>query len=104
MKILKNDSLRNNMNNKKRCIISLLVAFIIAFIPMASGKIYYMEADDFLMNLISKGGFGNGPDSYLIYMNIFVGWILKLLYKLFPATDWFAYLYFAVIVSAFSAL
>lgn len=89
---------------KRKWLVSIAVASIIVFIPSVLNRLYYLEPDDYLMNLISQGEFGEGADSYLVFINIIAGRMLKQLYGVFPGLNWFALFYLFTVIFAFSVL
>ena len=59
--------------------------------------------DDYAMKMIASGAFGS-PDSHLIYINSFIGYILKTFYTLTPHIPWYEVFQFLLILISLSAV
>jgi hypothetical protein len=75
----------------------LLYTFFITFLLGYVLAIYYPliwnDNDDFGMSLISRGYFTGNPDNHLIFINSFIGNVLKMLYGLKSTTEWYSWLF-----------
>ena len=85
-------------------IYSLCISSAVALCLFVFDKIYYFAPDDYLMNLISRGAFGNGTDAYLIFLNIILGYIIKGMNELIPAINWFVVSYIFTVIYCFTWL
>ncbi|MCP1101257.1 hypothetical protein M2454_000351 [Aequitasia blattaphilus] len=62
----------------------------------------YEVSDDFIMENILSGAFGNSPNPHILFVNIIVGYGLLPLYKLFPGFSW--YFLFLLVVGLVSLI
>lgn len=94
--------LKNIGNNKKNnlaistMINAIFLALIILFCDMK-----YEVSDDFIVDTILSGAYGNGYDEHLLFSNILYGYFLKFLYQLIPVVSWY---FVGQIVICFCAL
>lgn len=63
------------------------------------GNLTWETNDDELFNLIAAGAYGFSNSQYLIFINIIYGWMVKMLYYLFPSLN--AYLFFMLGLNSF---
>ena len=71
------------MNTRKKRLLIAVTSIIIWTVCVYFGYVSYDVNDDAGMNLIAAGAYG--PDSqYLVHINILHGYVLKLLYWIFP--------------------
>lgn len=68
----------------------LLPASIISLVPFLVTRVYYMVADDYLLNYIANGSFGTAGSAHLVYIRAVIGGVLKALYLLAPGVNWYA--------------
>lgn len=68
----------------------LLPAAIISLVPFLVTRVYYMVADDYLLNYIANGSFGTAGSAHLVYIRAVIGGVLKALYLLAPGVNWYA--------------
>jgi hypothetical protein len=79
----------NKLDNKKgffKVVTITLIEFIflITFFPLT-----YETNDNFWMNAIASGANSGSPSEYLVFINIFIGKILKLFYTIIPSINWY---------------
>lgn len=84
--------------------LSVFVSLILVLIPCVLDKLYYFAADDYLMNLIAQGAYGETADSYLVYNNVLLGYLLKFLYIFCSSVNWYPVLQLGTIVVMFSLI
>jgi hypothetical protein len=64
---------------------------LLAFVPAA-----WDDSDDVRMSMIAAGiGSSDGPSAQLVYMNVAVGSVLKLLYTKMPDVTWYTWMHIA---------
>lgn len=51
--------------------------------------IKYEVSDDFMMDAVLSGAFGQGYNAHLLFSNIFLGYALKIMYMLIPVVSWY---------------
>ena len=66
--------------------------------------IYYYQPDDYLMNYINRGSFGNTADPYVVFINVMFGRITAAFYNLLPQINWFGIMYISAVGFIFWAL
>lgn len=49
----------------------------------------YEVSDDFVVDMILSGAYGNGYDEHLLFSNILLGYFLKVIYQLIPVVSWY---------------
>lgn len=87
------------MNNKKtvlRKTMILLICLTVFFVFNRFGYTFYQTNDDEALNLIAAGAYGIGYSQYLIYVNIAVGWFLRICYQLIPSVNWYYTIFLAL--------
>lgn len=60
--------------------------------------IYYIQSDDYEMNIISMGGVSGKPDEHLIFIKAVLGYILKSFYNLNNNINWYGVFYLLTII------
>ncbi len=65
------------------------------------GGILYETNDDTAMNLMAAGAYGDASQ-YLVYTNILMGWMFKILYGIFPGVN--VYLWTYLLLNLFSVI
>lgn len=60
----------------------LLAAFIFS-------EIKYEVSDDFVMETIVSGAYGQSPNPHMLFVNVLYGYLLKPAYLLFPGVNWY---------------
>lgn len=93
---------RKILSHKK--ILSLLYAGIIVLFKYMLGNIYYAMNDDYAMDYISQGKYGNGYDEHLVFINAIIGKAIKALYSVSENINWFAMIYLIIVIAIFSVL
>lgn len=56
----------------------------------------YEMSDDFIMEGILSGAYGNGMNPHMIFVNIIYGYILLPFYKMFPMVSWYFVFYLLI--------
>ncbi|RKJ51285.1 hypothetical protein D7X25_17355 [bacterium 1XD42-8] len=64
---------------------------------------YFETNDDAIMALMAEGAYGQ-REEHLVYMSIFAGKLLKLLYGLCPSIRWYSLVQYGVLFSAFTGI
>lgn len=62
-------------------------AFLLCAILFCDIK--YEVSDDFMMEAVLSGAFGQGYNAHLLFSNIFLGYALKIMYMLIPIVSWY---------------
>lgn len=70
-------------------LLSIIVNLIFLFLVLLFCDIKYEVSDDFVMASIMSGAYGDAPNPQMIFINMFAGYILLPLYKLFPNVSWY---------------
>ena len=73
-------------------------AFLLCAILFCDIK--YEVSDDFMMEAVLSGAFGQGYNAHLLFSNIFLGYALKIMYMVIPVVSW--YFVFQISVCFFS--
>ncbi len=68
---------------------AILINLIFLVLAIIFCDMKYEVSDDFVMQSIIEGAYGNSYDSHLLYSNILLGYGLKCLYLLFPKVGWY---------------
>lgn len=95
VKLVKSEKLHNEINRKHGLFLFLIMGILITGTCIVFSLPYY-AADDYLMNYIANGSFGNSTN--LIYPNVVVGTFLRGLYQLIPGVNWYFVVYQAIMV------
>ncbi len=90
------------LSNKK--ILCVFISSMIVIVKYILGDLYYAASDDYLMDYISQGKFGNGYDEHLVFINVIIGKIIKALNGVSEQINWFAVIFLLIVVSVFSIL
>lgn len=95
--------------NKKTGLLQLFLRFLplaaaVSALPLLTGRIYYMVADDYLLNSIACGAFGRDGSPYLVFIRTPAGLLLKWLYGIAPSVNWYAAMLIALISISFAVL
>ena len=64
----------------------VLSAFAVA-VPLNLRPVYFMVADDYLLNYIANGSYGTEHSDHLIYIQSPLGRFLKMLYGVMPGVN-----------------
>ncbi|MBR4831016.1 MAG: hypothetical protein IKZ97_00145, partial [Butyrivibrio sp.] len=78
--------------NKKRYIIIGAISLVFFISCILLGNLCYSTNDDTIMNLIAAGACGESSQ-YLIYNNIILGYLFKILYITIPGVNWYLWIY-----------
>ena len=73
-------------------------------LPFLTGTVYFMVADDYLLNYIANGSYGLENSDHLIFIRIPVGALLKALYSVTASVNWYMILLLAATVLSFALL
>lgn len=72
---------------------SLAMAFLLNGVFLLCAILFcdikYEVSDDFMMEAVLSGAFGQGYNAHLLYSNIFLGYALKIMYMLIPVVSWY---------------
>lgn len=80
--------------------IACVLGCLLAFVPAA-----WDDSDDVRMSMIAAGiGSEDGPSSSLVYLNVVVGSVLKLLYTKMPDVTWYTWMHVAAHCVSLSAV
>ena len=88
-------------NDKKNVLIAFAINAIFLLLVIMFCDMKYEVSDDFIVDSILSGAYGNGYDEHLLFSNILYGYFLKLMYKLIPVISWY---FVAQIVICFCSL
>ena len=80
----------------------LLLSAVISVIPFFCMKVYYMYGDDYLMNYIANGSYGEEFSDHLIFPRILFGTLTKFLYGITKEVNWYAVLLAATVIVSFA--
>ncbi|MBR2188222.1 MAG: hypothetical protein IJ860_02265 [Eubacterium sp.] len=93
------------MSKKVRMrIIFLALAGILCILPFFLKPVYFMEPDDYLLNFIANGSYGAAYSPWLVFIQYPAGMLLKGLYALTTAVNWYAVLLVGADLLAFFVL
>lgn len=81
----------SNFLKKYQDIIILSIIILISYGNIKIFRIRYSTADDYLLNNIISGTFGDNYDYHLLYINNILGIILKILYSIIPKINLYAF-------------
>ena len=68
---------------------SFLINAIFLLLVVLFCDMKYEVSDDFIVDSILSGAYGNGYDEHLLFSNIIYGYFLKFLYQLIPVVSWY---------------
>lgn len=80
---------------KHPLLISIIINVIIVALCLVSGTVKYEVSDDYIMQLVVSGGYGE-PSPYIMFMSPIIGIMLSSLYRVCGIVNW--YFTFQVIV------
>ena len=72
--------------------VCLAVSVLLTALPCLFTDIFYLYGDDYLLNYIANGSFGEKYSAYLVFIKYPAGLMLKALYALAPGVNWYAVL------------
>ena len=78
---------------------TIVLLLIVLFCDMK-----YEVSDDFVMQSIIEGAYGNDYDPHLLFSNIILGYILKVFYRLIPSIGWYFVMHIALCFISLSAI
>lgn len=85
-----------------RKLFCLLLSAFLCLVTLPFRTLYFMEPDDYLLNFIANGSYGWKYSENLVYIRTSVGYLLKGLYHLTGAVNWYAVLLLLVILCSFA--
>ena len=85
---------------KNTAFLSFLINAVFLLMVILFCDMKYEVSDDFIVDSILSGAYGNGYDEHLLFSNIIYGLFLKQLYKIFPVVSW--YFVFQIAICFFS--
>lgn len=68
---------------------ALFINSIFFFLVIFFCDMKYEVSDDFVMDAILSGAYGTEYDSHLLFSNILLGYVLKIIYTLIPVVSWY---------------
>lgn len=77
---------RYKLNN---CVLAFSLNAIFLMLVILFCDMKYEVSDDFIVDTILSGAYGNGYDEHLLFSNILYGYFLKFLYQLLPVVSWY---------------
>ena len=80
------------------------LALLMSALPFVFGTVYFMVADDYLINYIANGSYGFTFSDRLTFLRMPAGVLLKLLYGQTTAVNWYLVLLLGVLVLSFAAV
>lgn len=87
-------------NIQIKYLITYMICLLLPFVVLLFFKCDFLINDDFYMMLIARGDFGD-KSQYLIFINLIIGYILKGLYYIAPAVNWYVILQLGIIIVCF---
>lgn len=85
-----------------RRLFCLILSAFLCLVTLPFRTLYFMEPDDYLLNFIANGSYGWKYSENLVYIRTSVGYLLKGLYHLTGAVNWYAVLLLLVILCSFA--
>ncbi len=80
----------------------LILSAFLCLVTLPFRTLYFMEPDDYLLNFIANGSYGWKYSENLVYIRTSIGYLLKGLYHLTGAVNWYAVLLLLVILCSFA--
>ena len=62
---------------------------VFLLLALLFGRIKYEVSDDFVMESILAGAYNGEPNPYMMFVSVFLGYLLKSFYILFPQVSWY---------------
>lgn len=84
--------------------VCLAVSVLLTALPCLFTDIFYLYGDDYLLNYIANGSFGEKYSAYLVFIKYPAGLMLKALYALAPGINWYAVLIIGTIALSFAVI
>lgn len=85
---------------KNNAFLAFLINIVFLLMVILFCDMKYEVSDDFIVDSILSGAYGNGYDEHLLFSNIIYGLFLKQLYKALPVVSW--YFVFQIAICFFS--
>lgn len=64
----------------------------------------YEVSDDFIVDSVLSGAYGNGYDEHLLFSNIILGYLLKAIYQLIPVISWYFVMHIVICFLSLTAV
>ena len=84
--------------------VCLAVSVLLTALPCLFTDIFYLYGDDYLLNYIANGSFGEKYSAYLVFIKYPAGLMLKALYAIVPGINWYAVLLTFMIALSFAII
>ena len=84
--------------------VCLIVSVLICTVPCFFLKLFYLYGDDYLLNYIANGSFGEEYSAHLIFLKYPLGLLLKLFYRILPSVNWYEVLLIAALALSFGVI
>ena len=84
--------------------VCLAVSVLLTVLPCFFTDIFYLYGDDYLLNYIANGSFGEKYSAYLVFIKYPAGLMLKALYAIAPGINWYAVLLTFTIALSFAII
>ncbi len=85
-------------------LLCLALALAAGAVPFLAGTVYYMVADDYLLNYIANGSYGTAFSDHLMFLKMPAGWLLARLYGLTDRVNWYFLLVLSTLLLSFAIL
>lgn len=72
-----------------RIVVCIAAALAASALPFLTGTVYFMVADDYLINYIANGSYGLTYSDRLTFLRMPLGVLLKFLYGLTSSWNWY---------------
>ena len=82
----------------------LILSALVVVVPFILRPVYFMVADDYLLNYIANGSYGTENSDHLIYIQTPLGRLLKMLYGIAPGVNWYMVLLAVMIAVSFAVI
>ncbi|MDO5702383.1 MAG: hypothetical protein Q4G47_03405 [Lachnospiraceae bacterium] len=93
-----------NKENLKSFPACLAISTLLTVAPLFFTDIFYMFGDDYLINYIANGSFGDKWSAHLVFVKYPAGLLLKALYGIAPSFNWYAALLIGSMALSFALI
>ena len=83
---------------------ALLLSAVLSVVPFLIRPVYYMTGDDYLLNYIANGSYGMAGSSHLVFIRVLYGVLLKVLYTLTTAVNWYLVMLILLLIISFTVI
>ena len=83
---------------------ALLLSAVLSVVPFLIRPVYYMTGDDYLLNYIANGSYGMAGSSHLVFIRVLYGVLLKVLYTLTTAVNWYLVMLILLLIVSFTVI